>query len=578
MSLPKPNLIRSPGNLAQSATKRFLSVPQCLKPSRPTEFRTTSMHRCLLISEVYCLVLEFIRQYDELPEDGECKEGHKLGTRTLASLARTCRAFSSPALDLLWMRLDSLDPLIKLLPTRIWAKKHSRFVIRMFLGDKHELTFRQYAVRVQYLHGPCRGILPSVQRNVFTALARLPGVSLPLLPNLTELVWNESDSRSVVDPTVSLLKYFAGPRVTTVSLFLMTWPIYASTRTVLADLPNLCPNVTSFTAVPRAIFNDYSQDVGEVVNKWPSLRVLRSCQLSQAIMDELASRAILNALSIELNSFITDPRYTFSLEGSDTLCCLRYLQTLQGTPSHLRLRVDLDLALPPDMDALFRMLPTRFDTTWLRSLMISSKPSYRCVRTLRSFSLTEPLLASLYPFSMLVTLDLNAFSTSKLDDVAYERMAATWPGLRSLKLGTADGAVIAMLRSCPYLETLHIVLDGSIPPPPPMVMPDVDRDTQHGELAGSDEEGTERTTMSQGCTWGISNQCITQIHVGHSPVVRHMERLNDLVLCLRSVLPRLRRIQSKKEAVEMSDIFDMAESEGWLTVQRLLVEKDMTCI
>ncbi|KAG6379445.1 hypothetical protein JVT61DRAFT_11922 [Boletus reticuloceps] len=81
------------------------------------------MRRCLLISEIFCVVLEFIRQYDGLPEDGECKEGRKLGTRTLASLARTCRAFSAPALDLLWMRLDSLHPLIKALPSRIWAKK-----------------------------------------------------------------------------------------------------------------------------------------------------------------------------------------------------------------------------------------------------------------------------------------------------------------------------------------------------------------------------------------------------------------------------------------------------------------------
>lgn len=33
--------------------------------------------------------------------------------RTLAALARTCRAFSDPALDYLWRKLDSLKPLIR---------------------------------------------------------------------------------------------------------------------------------------------------------------------------------------------------------------------------------------------------------------------------------------------------------------------------------------------------------------------------------------------------------------------------------------------------------------------------------
>ena len=89
------------------------------------------MHRCFFISEIFCLVLEFIQQYDESPEEGKCREDRTLGKRTLASLARTCRTFSAPALDLLWMRLDSLDPLIKVLPSRIWAKKHSRLVVRL---------------------------------------------------------------------------------------------------------------------------------------------------------------------------------------------------------------------------------------------------------------------------------------------------------------------------------------------------------------------------------------------------------------------------------------------------------------
>ena len=475
----------------------------------------------------------------------------------------------------------------------------------MFMSDKNWSTFHKYAVRVHFLRGPCRGIPPSIQRNVVAALARCSRASLPLLPNLTELVWNESDTYSVIDPTVSLIKYLAGPRVANVSLFLVSWPIYASARAVLADLPNICPNVTSFTAIPRATLNDHSADIGDIVSRWSNLRMLRTCALSQVVMDELASKETLNTLSIELNSCVADlcvkklPTmvHTFSLEGSNALHCIRYLQTLHGNPTRFRLHVGLDVTLPSDMDTLFQMLPTRFDTTQLRRLTISLRSSFRSALALHSsFPLTEPLVASLYAFSSLVTLDMNAFCASELDDAAYERMAGAWPELRSLKMGAADvtrvkpvasvGAVIAMLRSCPCLETLHIVFDGAIPPPLPTTVLDVDEGTQRGESAGSGEaekvgveggRGRKKEGMTTGWarSWGISNQYITEIHVGHSPTGEDVEGLKNLALCLRSVMPRLRRIQSMKDPLAVLDMFDMTESEGWQTVQRLLVENDM---
>ncbi|KAI9566251.1 hypothetical protein HD554DRAFT_1209687 [Boletus coccyginus] len=65
-------------------------------------FATTSMHRCLLIPGILCTILEFTQQCNEsFTEDG--LEDQKLGKQTLASLAQTCRAISSPALDQLWV-------------------------------------------------------------------------------------------------------------------------------------------------------------------------------------------------------------------------------------------------------------------------------------------------------------------------------------------------------------------------------------------------------------------------------------------------------------------------------------------
>jgi hypothetical protein len=69
------------------------------------------MHHCLYISEVLNLIFKFVRHCDV-----QFHQGPRMGQKTLASLARTCHVFSSPALDVLWHDLYSFDPLIKVFP------------------------------------------------------------------------------------------------------------------------------------------------------------------------------------------------------------------------------------------------------------------------------------------------------------------------------------------------------------------------------------------------------------------------------------------------------------------------------
>lgn len=44
------------------------------------------------------------------------------GKRALSRLARTCRALSEPALDVLWRDLDSIVPIIGLFPVQVLKK------------------------------------------------------------------------------------------------------------------------------------------------------------------------------------------------------------------------------------------------------------------------------------------------------------------------------------------------------------------------------------------------------------------------------------------------------------------------
>jgi hypothetical protein len=83
------------------------------------------MHRCLSISEVISAI------FGEIP--------YPQTRHSLASLARTCRAFQEPALDLLWRRAGLIQAL-KTMPDDLWEERGSgedkKLVRPLFYDEK----------------------------------------------------------------------------------------------------------------------------------------------------------------------------------------------------------------------------------------------------------------------------------------------------------------------------------------------------------------------------------------------------------------------------------------------------------
>ena len=74
------------------------------------------VHRCLLIPELFGSVCEFLRH--------DYKMWRPLQwSATLASLARTCRAFEGPALGVLWRDIEGLRPLLCTMPSDLFELK-----------------------------------------------------------------------------------------------------------------------------------------------------------------------------------------------------------------------------------------------------------------------------------------------------------------------------------------------------------------------------------------------------------------------------------------------------------------------
>lgn len=450
------------------------------------------------------------------------------------------------------------------------------------MGEKQWATFRKYAERVRYLRGPCWRVPATVQHNVIDALVRYPKASLPLLPNLNELVWSELKMSNLIDPSVSLIKYFAGPGIATVSLFLICWPNHVSSElAVLADLPNLCPNVTSFTAFfPRSSYNDHSSEIGEIVRRWPKLHVLRSCALAQPVMDTVVSNDSLDTLSIELNNSSTahyvgqlpSHVHTWSLGGNSAALCLRYLATMQGSPTTFHLRIGADDSTTADMEELVGLLPTQLDKDRLRSLTIELTSSYWSTPASDSFSLSSTLLSSLSSFPALRELDVSTYCAAEVDDRGYETWIANMRGLTSLKVGVADVSkarplasimsVLAILRACPELETLWIVFDASLLLP----LRVGDEGYQPGELDPDIKTKDETGKMNENENeWGVTNFFITHLRVGYSPIADDEKSLESLARCLRTVMPRLEKIRADRYPSEVD--------ERWGQVQEMIVRQ-----
>lgn len=515
----------------------------------------SSVHRALFVPEIVRLIFGFVQAWDEENPAGECigfvtATG---GKRSLAYLARTCRFFHEPAIDALWMNLESIDPLIKLLPRRMWGKKRCPLLVRRFMRKKHWEIFQKYASRVKTLRGPSYGLSTATQHTVMAAIASHPKATRPLFPQLTEIVWREIRMFHRTEPCVSLLKYFMGPSVTQITLKLNCWPYHISSEMdVLAEMSKLCPNVVSFAAqFPPSSHSDPFEEVGDIVSNWKKLRALHSCALPQSVMDQLISRNTLESLAIELNNSIYPPYsgrlpeslHTFSLGGSSAILCTRYLKNVHASPTSLTMRIGADDSTIEDVAELFRILPDHFSNTTVQTFSSELTSSYWMSRSTESFRLDLAVLQPILVFTSLRIVDLSFFSTAGLDDDACTTMARSWPVLESLELGTADilmerpvatvRGLMAFLVHCPCLTNLAMVFDGTCRIPDASDIPS-----------------------------GVVNTRIEQINVAHSP----LKDVNAMATCLGTLMPCLKKVDIVQIGRE-----DDGESEGrWDEVQKML--------
>ncbi|KAF9233628.1 hypothetical protein BU15DRAFT_79926 [Melanogaster broomeanus] len=374
------------------------------------------MHACLYIQEI---LLDIFAEVLQL----------RYGYRGVASLARTCRLFMEPALDVLWATQHSLVPLVMCFPSyflQFKSEKQSNSGVRTVVGirgvpDKaawEKLFF--YTRRIKTLHADLidRDNQKSMSAVHFSVLSKmLCACQKHLLPNLRALSFPGALQHFALETCVEyantinrmiLLSAMEPSTLTSLTCPLYSvHPLEADKLVTAITTCSFLENLTMFAPVELQTLYLY-----EILQKLTALKCLSTLAIHLHESSWIQSPEHLGAFpslqSVELRNFPSQ----FVLPVIRSIHC----------PSLVSLRIGVTgFALPHDLHDLMAEIATR--TSWkesLKSISLSAK-------------LMESSVRSLLPFTSLQHVFLSDIRLTPSDGLIRD-MAMAWPALETLHI------------------------------------------------------------------------------------------------------------------------------------------------
>lgn len=189
-----------------------------------------------------------------------------LGRKQLRDLALVCRSFRDPALDCLWACLESLMPLVKVLPG-LKVVNNAFYFDGTILDDS---PFRHFALRVRILDMRTLASQQSTARispHLYVLIARELG-GQPLLPNLRKIYFGAPDDPTHEFATLPLL-FSSGVQEVHFHGETLSSPLFAN-----YCLPLASRQLTSIRALSLKSKRNVSSAVLDAVLQMRNLQVL----------------------------------------------------------------------------------------------------------------------------------------------------------------------------------------------------------------------------------------------------------------------------------------------------------------
>ncbi|KAG2076040.1 hypothetical protein BDR04DRAFT_1228453 [Suillus decipiens] len=373
------------------------------------------MHCC--IPEVVQVIFEYV--YDPISEEDDTE-----GRVTMAGLARTCRAFKDPALDVLWAQLDSLDALVLCSGGSRDRRNQTIWDRPLYSSDWRILE--NYAKRVRTLT-----ISPDSETWHISTMRLLNCFPLPgpLLPNLTKLNWLSDN-----EEYFPFLHCFCGPNLKTLKLSPALWGV--SKCVAVASLASSCPLLEEFLCAGADHFSMHA--ISEAILGWNNLRLLQVGPVDEQALAHAGSLETLQELHFSAPS---DPRSSmleFCTPNALISISIPTPSFFQAFMQHVRFsiqRLEIHCSIYDDS------LPERF-FSHLQACLVHPRELTRLVLIVSKISdedasnesivLSSHMLHPLLSFKGLNHLDLGHSCTAHIDDTFLREMALSCPNLQEL--------------------------------------------------------------------------------------------------------------------------------------------------
>ncbi|KAH7924043.1 hypothetical protein BV22DRAFT_541321 [Leucogyrophana mollusca] len=510
------------------------------------------MHRCLHATDILYEIASKIYGYPGDPSTMRMPVLRQ-ARADLASLARTCRTFRDPALDVLWSFLNSFDPLIRCLPQDLWVKDEGGFLVfARPLSSSNWVVFQQHAQRVR-IFGKYRSpfLFEYIGYDVLRALSRFLPDGGCFLPNLRQLNWPQPQDhmcRSSGTDYYLLLPLFMGPHLSHLCLgsglgIGTDLPSEPSTSalSIVSSLHASSPLIKKFECM--GVSGKMMQSISESISQWPRLEYVEADALSQHAITHLSSLKSFKHLGVRLDQqgHHTHANFpptleSFKIAAQSPTACQQYLEDIHLTCGHLSIYIiSTEFSSPSSFQQFFLLLSSHLSAAGLHTLkIVHYSPDDR-----------DPVdwgletLKPLFVFRNLTTFHSSRYCTAKLADADLEEIALAWPQLEVFDLDTNTATplvtftgMLSLLRHCRRLRELRVTINATI------------LDAINTEGNGSE----------------VANYNITLLDVGHSHI-RDPVRVAEF---LSAIMPRLTKIA-------MADVrwVDHRPS-AWLRVEELL--------
>ncbi|KAF8137202.1 hypothetical protein EV363DRAFT_654129 [Boletus edulis] len=420
----------------------------------------------LMVPDLFYIILECFRPAHDL-----------IASRALASLARTCRAFSEPSFDCLWRKLRSLEPLIRCYTTvddmqNAIPPTSSQFaIINRYSHRVREVTISE-STSVRFLQ--CTSMRPSC-----------------LLPNLMVLHWDSFGLPPHIP--IILIQRLLSPTLVSLTATLAEAD-GATLLSFLDNYPQLCPNLKS---VQFSFLAGHSATIIQALSRAICSQntlenVILYAPVDDKALEHLSMLPSLKVLTVTLSER-SRPR-TRSILPTDPL--FRNVEVLEFKTSDL----DLVTNLLRPRDQIFHtfrlhhhkrltsksvvtfldVLASRSRTRSLQGFTFSSSdfshpvPVDQMASEAPRYRLSYETLQPLMVFGSLRFLDIEWSEQISLDDDEVAKLARSWPLLQVFKLYCGRGGyppfstkyptllgLLSLVTCCPKLHTVSLPLDAT---------------------------------------------------------------------------------------------------------------------